>query len=99
MLSRFVIERSVNLNISENVITSCPISISPSKSYRDTSRCIPYLCDSKSYTLPTNKNCYSEMVRNNVSLTVELVFVDGDEGCNQRVSICFLVLSKSEGLY
>ena len=30
------------------------------------------------------------MVRN-ISLTVELVFMDEDEGCDQRVSICFSV--------
>ena len=44
-------------------------------------------------------NCYTEMVRNNVSLTVELVFVNGSEGFDQKVSICFSILSKSEGFH
>ena len=34
------------------------------------------------------------MVRNNVSLTVELVFVDRGEGCDQILFICFSILSK-----
>ena len=36
------------------------------------------------------------MVRSNVSLNIELVFVDEDEGCDLRVSFIFSVESKSE---
>ena len=78
-------------------------------SCRDWSR-LPYLRAKLECPLAPNKSLFRvigrvtfclllkllEMVRNNVLSIIELVYVDEDERCDQRVSICFQVLSNSE---